>query len=333
METSESDEKLIAVTRVIPEAGMSLLRSAEDIEIRLWERESPPDLAELAELIHGCDGVLTLLTEAMTPEVLDSEPQLKVISNLAVGFDNVDVEAATARGVMVCNTPGVLTETTADFTWALLMAAARRVVEGAGYVRAGKWITWGPMLLLGQDVHHATIGIVGFGRIGKEVAKRARGFDMRILAYDTYRDEDSAKELGVEFMELQELLKESDFVTLHVALTDETRNLIGARELHLMKSTAILINAARGPVVDTDALVDALKHGAIAGAALDVTEPEPLPADHPLVSLPNAIIVPHIASATVATRNEMARMAAENLLAGIRGNRPPNLVNPEVLAG
>src|SRR5215207_5912986 len=154
MATSESDKKVIAVTRIIPEAGMSLLRSAEDIEIRLWERESPPDLAELAELIHGCDGVLTLLTEAMTPEVLDSEPQLKVISNLAVGFDNVDVEAATARGVMVCNTPGVLTETTADFTWALLMAAARRVVEGAGYVRAGKWITWGPMLLLGQDVHH-----------------------------------------------------------------------------------------------------------------------------------------------------------------------------------
>jgi glyoxylate reductase len=333
MATSESGKKLIAVTRVIPEAGMSLLRSAEDIELRLWERESPPDLAELAELIHGCEGVLTLLTEAMTPEVLDSEPQLKVISNLAVGFDNVNVEAATARGVMVCNTPGVLTETTADFTWALLMAAARRVVEGADYVRAGKWITWGPMLLLGQDVHHATIGIVGFGRIGKEVAKRARGFDMCILAYDTYRDEDSAKELGVEFKELEELLKESDFVTLHVALTDETRNLIGARELQLMKSTAILINAARGPVVDTEALVDALKHGAIAGAALDVTEPEPLPADHPLVSLPNAIIVPHIASATVATRNEMARMAAKNLLAGIRGNRPPNLVNPEVLAG
>jgi glyoxylate reductase len=331
MATSESGKKLIAVTRVIPEAGMSLLRSAEDIEMRLWERESPPDLAELAELIHGCDGVLTLLTEAMTPEVLDSEPQLKVISNLAVGFDNVDVEAATARGVMVCNTPGVLTETTADFSWTLLMAAARRVVEGADYVRAGKWITWGPMLLLGQDVHHATIGIVGFGRIGKEVAKRARGFDMRILAYDTYRDEDSAKELGVEFKELEELLKESDFVTLHVALTDETRNLIGARELHLMKSTAILINAARGPVVDTDALIDALKNGAIAGAALDVTEPEPLPADHPLAKLPNAIIVPHIASATVATRNEMARMAAENLLAGIRGNRPPNLVNPEVL--
>jgi glyoxylate reductase len=267
----------------------------------------------------------------MTSEVLDREPQLKVISNLAVGFDNVDVEAATARGVMVCNTPGVLTETTADFTWALLMAAARRLVEGADYVRAGKWLTWGPTLLMGQDVHHATIGIVGFGRIGKEIAKRARGFDMRILAYDTFRDEEAAEEFGVEFMELDELLQASDFVTLHVALTDETRNMISGRELRLMKSTAILVNAARGPVVDTDALVDALKNGEIAGAALDVTEPEPLPGDHPLVSLPNAIVVPHIASATVATRNEMARMAAANLLAGIRGDRPPNLVNPEVL--
>jgi glyoxylate reductase len=301
--------------------------------MRLWEHELPPAPAELAELIHGCDGVLTLLTDAMTPEVLDREPQLRVISNFAVGFDNVDVEAATARGVMVCNTPGVLTETTADFTWALLMAAARRVVEGADYVRAGKWITWGPTLLLGQDVHHATIGIVGFGRIGKEVAKRARGFDMRILAYDPYRGDEAASALGVKFEELEELLRESDFVTLHVALTDETRNLIGARELQLMKSTAILINAARGPVVDTDALVDALKSGEIAGAALDVTEPEPLPGDHPLTSLPNAIVVPHIASATVATRNEMARMAAENLLAGVRGDRPPNLVNPEVLEG
>jgi glyoxylate reductase len=331
MVTSESGNKLIAVARVIPDGGMNVLRAAEDIEMRLWERESPPTPVELAELIHGCDGVLTLLTDAMTPEVLDREPQLKVISNFAVGFDNVDVEAATACGVMVCNTPGVLTETTADFTWALLMAAARRVVEGADYVRAGKWITWGPTLLLGQDIHHATIGIVGFGRIGKEVAKRARGFDMRILAYDTYRDDESAKDLGVEFEELEELLIESDFVTLHVALTDETRNLIGARELQLMKSTAILVNAARGPVVDTDALVDALTSGEIAGAALDVTEPEPLPGDHPLASLPNAIVVPHIASATVATRNEMARMAAENLLAGIRGERPPNLVNPEVL--
>jgi glyoxylate reductase len=333
MATSETGKKTIAVTRVIPEAGLDLLRSAVDVEMRLWEHELPPSPDEFADLIHGCDGVLTLLTDAMTPEVLDREPQLKVISNFAVGYDNVDVDAATARGVMVCNTPGVLTETTADFTWALLMAAARRVVEGADYVRAGKWLTWGPTLLLGQDVHHVTIGIVGFGRIGKEVAKRARGFDMRILAYDPYQDEQAARELGVEFKELDDLLRTSDFVTIHVALTDETRNLIGARELQLMKPTAILVNAARGPVVDTDALVDALKEGTITGAALDVTEPEPLPGDHPLASMSNAIVVPHIASATVATRNEMARMAARNLLAGIRGERPLNLVNEEVLKG
>ncbi len=323
--------KTIAVTRVIPDAGMDLLRAADGVEMRLWQQELPPSPGELAELLHGCDGALTLLTEAITPDLLDREPRLNVISNFAVGFDNVDVDAATARGVMVCNTPGVLTETTADFTWALLMASARRVVEGADYVRAGKWQTWGPLLLLGQDIHHATIGIVGFGRIGKEVAKRAHGFDMRILAYDTYRDDASAAEFGVEFTELDELLRQSDFVTLHVALTDETTNLIGARELQLMKRTAHLINAARGPVVDTDALVDALSSNTIAGAALDVTEPEPLPVHHPLASLANAIVVPHIASATVATRNKMAQMAAENLLAGIRGERPPNIANPEVL--
>jgi glyoxylate reductase len=330
---SDGERETIAVTRVIPDAGMDLLKAAEGVEMRLWPHELPPTAAELAELIHGCDGALTLLTEEVTPELLDREPQLKVISNFAVGYDNVDVDAATARGVMICNTPDVLTETTADFAWALLMASARRVVEGADYVRAGKWQTWGPTLLLGQDVHHATIGIVGFGRIGKEVAKRARGFDMRVLAYDTYRDEVAAQEFGVEFKELDDLLRESDFITLHVALTDQTRHLIGAREFQLMKRTANLVNASRGPVVDTDALVVALKSGTIAGAALDVTEPEPLPGDHPLTSLPNAIVVPHIASATVATRNKMAQMAAQNLLAGIRGERPPNLVNPEVLNG
>src|SRR3954454_5287841 len=201
MSSSGQGDKTIAVTREIPEAGMEMLRSAEGIEIRFWPNELPPSPAELAELLHGCNGALTLLTEEITPELLDREPQLKVISNFAVGYDNVDVDAATARGVMVCNTPGVLTETTADFTWALLMASARRVVEGADFVRAGKWHTWGPKLLLGQDVHHATIGIVGFGRIGKEIAKRARGFDMRILAYDSYRDDEGAKESGAEFME------------------------------------------------------------------------------------------------------------------------------------
>ena len=319
----------VAVTRVIPDAGLRLLREAADV--RLWEDELPPSPERLAELLRGCAGALTLLTDQIDGEVLDREPQLKVISNFAVGYDNVDVPAATERGVAVCNTPGVLTETTADFAWALLMAAARRVVEGADYVRAGKWKTWGPTLLLGRDLTGATLGIVGFGRIGREVAKRARGFDMRVLAYDAHQDEAAARELGAAYVPLDDLLRESDFVTLHVALTPETSKMIGARELGLMKPEAILVNAARGPVVDTDALVAALRDGTIGGAALDVTDPEPLPADHPLIALPNALVVPHMASATVATRDRMAELAAHNLLAVLRGEHPPGIVNPEAL--
>ena len=320
---------IVAVTRVIPEAGLRLLRDAA--EIRLWQEELPPDAEALAALLQGCDGALTLLTDTIDGAVLDREPNLKVISNFAVGYDNVDVPAATARGVAVCNTPDVLTETTADFAWALLMAAARRVVEGADYVRAGKWQTWGPTLLLGRDLTGATLGIVGFGRIGREVAKRARGFEMRVLAFDAFPDERVARELGAELRPLDDLLRESDFVTLHVALTPETQQMIGARELGLMKPEAILVNAARGPVVDTDALVAALRDGVIGGAALDVTDPEPMPVDHPLVALPNALVVPHMASATVATRDRMAEVAARNLLAVLRGERPPHIVNPEVL--
>ncbi len=319
----------VAVTRVIPEAGLSLLRDAA--EIRLWEEELPPDPEALAELLRGCDGALTLLTDTIDGAMLDREPNLKVISNFAVGYDNVDVPAATERGVAVCNTPDVLTETTADFAWALLMAAARRVVEGADYVRAGKWQTWGPTLLLGRDLTGATLGIVGFGRIGREVAKRARGFEMRVLAFDAFPDETVARDLGAELRPLDDLLRESDFVTLHVALTPETEQMIGSRELGLMKPEAILVNAARGPVIDTDALVAALRDGVIGGAALDVTDPEPLPVDHPLVALPNALVVPHMASATVATRDRMAEVAARNLLAVLWSERPAHIVNPEVL--
>lgn len=324
----------VTVTRRLPEAGMQLLQQAHDtgaIELECWSGELPPQGDDLAVLLKGSAGAVTLVTDPIGAEILDREPQLKVLSNFAVGFDNIDVTAATERGVLVCNTPGVLTETTADLAWALLMATARRVVEGADYVRAGKWETWGPTLLMGSDVHHATLGIIGFGRIGKEVAKRARGFDMRILAFDAYQDEETARELGVEFASLGTLLSESDFVTLHCSLTDETHHLIGKDELSQMKDSAILINAARGPVVDTNALTDALRNRQISGAGLDVTDPEPIPADHPLVSMPNVVIVPHIASASVATRNKMAVMAVENVLAGIRGERPAHVVNPEVL--
>ena len=324
-----ASKPLVAVTRIIPEAGLALLR--DTTTMRLWEHELPPSPAELATLLHGCEGALTLLTDRIDGDVLDREPQLKVVSNFAVGFDNVDVPAATARGVAVCNTPGVLTDATADATWALLMAASRRVVEGEDYVRAGKWKTWGPMLLLGQQVTGATLGIIGFGRIGKEVARRAAGFSMKVLVYDTYRDEQAEKELGVQFAEVDEILRTADFVTLHVALTPETRHLISDREFGLMKPSAVLVNAARGPVVDTDALTRALTNGTIFAAGLDVTDPEPLPASHPLVSLPNCTIVPHTASATVQTRDAMARLAASNLLHVLNGTKPEACVNPDVL--
>jgi lactate dehydrogenase-like 2-hydroxyacid dehydrogenase len=282
--------------------------------------------------VKGVDGLLCLLTDQIDQELLEvAGPQLQVISNYAVGYDNVDVGAATARGIPVGNTPGVLTETTADMAFALLMAAARRVVEGAEYVRAGKWRTWGPKLLLGYDVHGATLGIVGMGRIGSAVARRAAGFGMRILYYDPYCDPDKAPFVGVAVRcELDKLLSEADFVSLHVPLGDDTQHMINAETLRAMKRSAVLINTSRGPVVDPDALFDALSSGQIAYAALDVTEPEPLPGDHKLLTLPNCLVVPHIASASWATRTRMAEMAAENLLAGLEGKRLPNCVNPEV---
>jgi glyoxylate reductase len=261
-------------------------------------------------------------------ELLDNAPRLRVVSNMAVGYDNIDVAACTARGIPVGNTPGVLTDTTADFAWTLLMAAARRVVEGVDYVRAGRWKTWGPMLLMGPDVHGATLGIVGIGRIGQAMARRARGFDMRVLYYDPYVPDAGIE--GAASVDLDTLLGESDFVTLHVPLTDTTQHLIGRDELRKMKSSAILINTSRGGVVDPDALYEALQAGQITRAALDVTEPEPIPTDHPLLTLSNCIVVPHIASASIATRTKMATMAAENLLAGLRGDPLPNCVNPEV---
>jgi glyoxylate reductase len=249
-----------------------------------------------------------------------------------VGYNNIDVPAATARGIAVGNTPGVLTDTTADFAFTLLMAAARRVVEGADFVRAGRWKTWGPTLLLGHDIHHATLGIVGFGRIGQTVARRATGFDMRILYHDPYveGDDPAARELGAQAVTLDELYASADFVSVHVPLIPETRHLIDAQALSKMKPTAILINTSRGPVVDPVALYEALEDGEIAYAALDVTEPEPIPVDSPLLSLSNCLVVPHIASASIVTRTRMAEIAARNLIAGVRGEPLPAWVNPEV---
>jgi lactate dehydrogenase-like 2-hydroxyacid dehydrogenase len=280
--------------------------------------------------VADIEGLYCLLTDRVDQDLLDAAPSLRVVSNMAVGYDNVDVDACTARGIPVGNTPGVLTDTTADLAFALLMAAARRIVEGADYVRAGKWKTWGPMLLMGQDVYGATLGVVGMGRIGRAVARRALGFDMRILYYDPYTPE-TALDLDATRLDMDTLLSESDFITLHVPLTEATHHLIGREQLQKMKPRARLINASRGGVVDHDALHAALQEGQIAYAALDVTEPEPIPADHPLLDLPNCIVVPHIGSASVATRTKMATMAAKNLVVGLRGEPMPHCVNPEVL--
>jgi glyoxylate reductase len=325
-----TDRPKVFVSRVIPEDGLRPIREATDA--RIWEDDLPPPRDELLRAVAGCDGVVTLLTDRVDDGFLDAAgPQLKVVSNYAVGFDNVDVPACTARGVAVGNTPGVLTETTADLAFALLMAAARRLPEGDRYVRAGNWKTWGPMLLLGPDVHGATIGIVGFGRIGQAVAKRARGFGMTILYQDVHRADPAVEaEFGAAELPLEELLPRADFVTLHVNLTPQTKGLIDAEKLSWMKPTAVLVNTSRGPVIDHAALAEALRSGRIFAAALDVTDPEPIPADDPLVGLENCLIVPHIASASRATRGKMAEMAAANLLAGVRGERIPTPVNPEV---
>lgn len=317
----------VYVTRRIPDIGLEMIR--ETCDMTLWEGDGPPPYEVLVENVREADGLLSLVTDRVDEALMAAAPRLRVISQYAVGYDNVDVAAATRRGIVVGHTPGVLTNATADMAFALLMAAARRLVEGVDYIRAGRWRTWGPLMLLGRDVHGATLGIVGLGRIGKAVARRARGFNMRILYYDCYRDEAAEDEFGPSCAGLDTLLVESDFVTLHVPLTPETHHLIGAAQFRQMKPTAVLINTSRGPVVDQDALVEALRAGEIACAALDVTSPEPLPSDHPLLSLPNAIVTPHIASASVTARTQMAILAARNLLAGLRGEVPPHPVNPE----
>ena len=319
----------VFVTRMIPEAGLERIRAVADAEV--WEGEEPPPHEVLLEKVAGLDGLVCLLTDRIDAELMDAAGgSLKVISQMAVGTDNIDVAAATERGIPVGNTPGVLTETTADFAFALLMAAARRIVEGERYVKAGKWVTWGPTLLMGQDIQGATLGLIGFGRIGQGMAKRARGFDMRVVYAGPAIDEDTARELHAERRELDELLAESDFVSLHVPLNKQTTHMMGEREFRLMKPSAILINTARGPVVDPGALYRALKEGEIAYAALDVTEPEPIPIDDRLLTLDNCLIVPHIASSSLATRSLMAAMAAQNLEAGLKGEKLPHGANPGV---
>lgn len=319
----------VYVTRLIPEEALKKL--GEECDYRVWDGELAVPRGVLLREIEAADALLSLLTDKIDAVVMDAATRLRVISNMAVGFDNVDVREATKRKIIVCNTPEVLTDTTADFAFALMLAAARRIVEGERTVKDGKWRTWGPMILLGRDVYHATLGIIGLGRIGAGVAKRAKGFDMKVIYYDVIRRPDLEKEVGMEFTDLNTLLAKSDFVTVHTPLLPETYHLIGEEQFKMMKKSAILVNSARGQLVDPKALYIALRDGQIAYAALDVTEPEPVPQDSPLLTLGNIIITPHIASASVATRTRMAVMAVDNLLAGLKGKRPSYIVNPEVL--
>jgi glyoxylate reductase len=314
----------VFVSRKIPEKGVDLIRTFCDADV--WQDEIPPSRNMLLDRVKGVDGLLSALTEQVDAELMDEAPNLKVISNFAVGVDNIDIVAATKRKIPVGNTPGVLTDATADMAFALLMAAARRVVEGERFVQAGLWKTWDPQLLLGADFVGSTLGIIGFGRIGQAVAKRATGFDLHVI----YHDPSVKSAFNATPVELDKLLKESDFISLHVPLTPITRHMINDETLKKMKPNSILVNTSRGPVVDPRALYRALTERIIFAAALDVTEPEPLPLDDPLLKLDNCIVVPHLGSASRRTRDQMSVLAAQNLIAGLAGEHLPNCVNPQV---
>jgi glyoxylate reductase len=318
------------VTREIPERGLKTIRERFDTEV--WPEYGPPPKEVIIEKVENIDAVVSLLSDKIDAEVFDAAPKLKIVAQMAVGFDNIDVKEATKRSIYVTNTPEVLTETTADFAWALLMAVARRVVEADRYVRTGKWkVAWHPTMLSGRDVYGATIGIVGAGRVGSAVAKRAKGFDMKILYQSRSAKPRLEKELDAKRADLNTLLRQSDFVSIHVPLTKQTYHMINEEKLRLMKKTAYLINNSRGAVLDEKALYRALKKGWIAGAGLDVFEQEPIPLDNPLLTLDNVVAAPHISSSSHETRSRMAEMVAENLVAFFEGRIPPNLVNQEVL--
>jgi glyoxylate reductase len=316
----------VYVTRRIQDAGLSLLPGRVDFEV--WEKDAPMDRETFFEKASGVDGLLCTLSDRIDEELFSRCPGLKVASNYAVGFDNIDVAEATRRGVLVTNTPDVLTNATADLAFTLLLSSARRVVEANEFLRSGDWKTWSPNLLLGREVAEAVIGIVGMGKIGQAVARRAAGFSMDIIFYNRSPKPDVEKELGARQVSLDELLQKSDFVSLHCPLNDETRGLIGERELKMMKETAVLVNSSRGPVVDQQALYRACSEKWIWGAALDVFNVEPVPLDEPLLTLKNVTTLPHLGSATTKARDGMARKAAENLIAALEGRRPADLVNP-----
>jgi glyoxylate reductase len=321
----------VFVSRVIPEVGLKRIKDHCDAEV--WSDPLPPPKAVLRQKVEGCEGLVALLTDQIDAALMDAASRLKVISNYAVGFNNIDVAAATERGICVGNTPGVLTDATADMAFCLLIAAARRVVEGHQYTLAGKWKTWEPLGHLGQDLAGKILGIVGMGRIGYAMAQRCRaGWEMTILYHDVYQSEKAERDLAAKQVDFDMLLRESDFISVHTDLNEKTRHMFGAEQFKKMKPTAVFINSARGPLVDQKALFDALKSRTIFAAGLDVTDPEPPAMDDPLLKLPNVVIAPHIASATVGTRNSMAKICADNLIAGLTGQELLAWVNPEVAA-
>lgn len=318
----------VYVTRIIPEDILENMK--EILDVKVWEETDIPVPREVLEKeIQEVEGLFCLLTESIDKSLLAKAKHLKIVSNMAVGYNNIDVRAASQRGIMISNTPGVLTETTADLTFALLMMTARRMEESTQFLRRGEWKTWSPMQLAGQDIYGSTLGIVGMGRIGEALAKRAKGFDMKLLYHNRSRKHEVERNLGVEFRSLEALLKESDYVCIMTPYTPETRNLIGEKELNLMKSTAILINTARGGIVNEVALYNALQNRRIFAAGLDVYDTEPLRPDHPLLTLPNLVALPHVGSATIKTRRHMAMFAAHNLIQACTGEIPDNLVNPQ----
>lgn len=319
----------VFVTRRIPAAGLDRIVAATDVEV--WPGELPPPYDLIREKVATCDGLVALLTDRIDAALLDAAPRLKVVSNYAVGFNNIDIPAATVRGVAVGNTPGVLTDATADLAFCLLLAAARRLVDGHEYGRAGKWKTWEPLGHIGQDLVGRTLGVVGMGRIGQALAKRCRlGWDMTVLYHDVQANAQAEATLGARRVDLDTLLAQADFVSVHTDLNDSTRGLFNTASFRKMKPTAVFVNTARGPIVVEADLIEALRAGTIFAAGLDVTDPEPPPPGSPLYGVPNLIVAPHIASATTGTRNAMADICARNLIAGVRGEPLPAWVNPEV---
>ena len=319
----------VFVTREIPAAGLNRLRAECDVDV--WPGALPPSKSEVIERVKNCDALLALLTEPIDAEVMDAAPNLKVISNYAVGVNNVDLDAATARGIPVGNTPGVLTESTADIAFCLLIAAARRLVDSVRWATDGHWKTWEPLGFIGQDLEGKTLGVVGMGRIGQALAKRCHGgWDMRVIYHSRADKPDADRAFDARRVDFDTLLAESDFISIHTDLNDTTHGMFGAEAFRKMKRTAVVVNTARGPVVDTDALVAALRENQIFAAGLDVTDPEPLPDGHPLYTMENVVIAPHVGSATVDSRDGMAEIAADNVLRGLKDEPLRACVNPEV---